>query len=237
MNDLDAIEQVGRQLVVRHGDSELALRRAVDLGFMHVLECIRLEHAPDTPGAIPEHQRAAVYRQWAAANDLPSFKDAQRLAYLLDRYRTALTYDLRHYAQVDLVEFWQARRWRTLIDIIDRLPGHSWYSTAVYGDEEHAKMLADSLAARKAEEGDDEKKGPGLQTWTPEVAAITALHDTMRNVLYVLEATNGAKVQPPRALPRPYSPLEAALKRSEMARRQASHDSLVARLLPHKSRS
>lgn len=208
----------------------------VDMSFQRVLARLQAEHLPETPRC-PEWQRELVFRRWAAHYDLPEFQSAQRLAYLLDRYRSALVYDVAHFANDDIGHLWRARRWRTALDIIDHLPGHSWYSTAVSGDEEHAAMIAESLAARQAE-GEQTTSGPSLNTWTPEVAAITQLDDSVRQLIYVTTVAAGDKTaKPPAPLPRPHTPLESAMKRADFAARKAKHQSIVERVLPHKRRA
>jgi hypothetical protein len=205
-----------------------------DLPFQVVLRALQVEVTPEGP-PLPLWKQRQLGRAWAAHYDLPDFQSAQRLAYLLDRYRPAITYDLHHWCQVDAGELWRARRWRTMLDLIDHLPGWSWYASAVFNDEEHAAMLAESMKAQ-AEGGEKPTGAPPQHHWTPEVQAITTLTDAVNQITYVTSAANGGKPSPPKPMPRPLSPLEKALKRNEFERRQAAHESLVARLLPHKAK-
>lgn len=240
MRNIEIVEAAsGGPFVVQSTPPGYAPRQHVitdpaDLSFMEVLLALKNEHAPlpdDLRAA--EWKRALIFERWSAHYDLPDFQSAQRLAYLVDRYRSALVYDLRTLG-VDLGELWRQRRWRTLLDLIDHLPPHSWYSAAVSGDVEHAEMIAESLAAR-AEEGEQTNEGPSLQSWTPEVAAITRLTDEVRRLHYIIPAVQGDKgVKPPEPLPRPHTPLEAAIKRASFNKRMAQHKALAARLLPHK---
>lgn len=183
-------------------------------------------------------QAEALFAAWAAHYDLPDLKTAQRLAYSVNRYRDDLEYDLRVHAHMDLGEMWRSRRWRTLMATIDRLPSHSYHAEAVSKDPEHAAMLAEALAARPDDGTPSEPPAPPLRTWTPEVQVLTAVLDGIRDVGWVLRATNSEKgKQPPHPglSPRPKSAIEDATKRADYDRRKSRHDSLAARLLPHKA--
>lgn len=237
MGNLEVIEAAsGGPFVVLLDGRLYELPDPADMAFMDVLRCLQNQHLPAMP-PMREWQRAKTFSEWAAHYDLPDFVSAQRLAYLLDRYRSAIVYDLQSFAGADIGALWRSRRWRTALDLIDHLPGHSWYSEAVSGDEEHAAMIAESLAAREAE-GEQVRKGPPITSWTPEVAAITELTDAVRHLTYVTAAVQGDKTsKPPEPLPRPQTPLEAAMKRASWSARKAKHDSIVARMLPHKGRT
>ena len=206
-----------------------------NLDFQTVLAALEVECMPEGP-PVELWKVRQLGRAWAAHYDLPDFPSAQRLAYLVDRYRSALVYDLRHWCNEDLGELWRARKWRTLLDLIDHLPGWSWYSSAVFGDEEHAAMLAESMKARK-EAGDESDSAPPQHHWTPEVQALTQLTNAVNYTNYLTVQANGGKASPPAPLPTPRSPLEAAIRSANFSRRQASHEHLVARLLPHKANS
>jgi len=238
MQNIDILERGrgGPMRIVVRGERFL-LPDPADIDFQMVLLILREKHIPGTPN-MPEWQRARVFDRWAAHYDLPDFDSARRLAYLVDHYRSGLTYDLRSMLGCDLGELWRARRWRTLLDLIDHLPGHSWYAASVAMDEEHAKMLAESLAARQAAGEDVEKAGPSLVGWTPEVSQLANILDAVRHVAYSVVAVQIGKEagQPPAPSPRPVTPLERELKRAEQARRKAAHDAIVARVLPKKRR-
>lgn len=207
-----------------------------EMTFEEVLTCLHTGLlAPDCVG-LNLWQAEALTRRWIAHYDLPSYADAQRLAYVVDRYTDDLIYDLRVHARVDLVEMWQERRWRTLLATIDRIPSYSLYSEAVSMDEEHAEMLAASLAARESSGNEKSAAGPALRTWTPELKAMTDLTDAVRRVEWAVIAAAAGKnaPNPPEPLPRPTSVMAKALKAAETKRRLATHEKLAQRLLPHK---
>lgn len=236
MSNLDLTEAAhGGPFRFRVGGETYLLPDPADLPYQAVLAMLQLEHVPHPP-KMAEWQRARLFGAWAAHYDLPEFGSAQRLAYLIDHYRSALVYDLQAFSGVDLGALWRERRWRTLLDLIDHLPGHSWYSSAVSSDPEHAAMIAESLAARQ-DEGERVDTGPALHTWTPEVAIMTQVLDAVRSVQHAIVAVNSEKgkvPEPPKPAPRPHTPLEAAIKRADFERRKTRHDALAKRLLPHK---
>lgn len=240
MNDIDFLEHGGGHFHVRHRGVLTPLPNPRDRHFQWVLGALQLRHVPGTPEDIPEWKRALVFDRWCAAWDLPDFQNAQRLTYLLDKYRAPIAHDLQVVAHLDLGELWRARRWVKILDILDRLPAHSWYSASVSMDEEHAKMLADSLTAQIEATGEKPKsKGPALTQWTPAVAALTTLTDAVNSVRYAVTASAaGSKAgEPPKPMPRPQTPLETAMAVAEYRRRKAKHEALAARLLPHKRQS
>lgn len=212
----------------------LSARSPVDLDFQEVLALLQHKLTPASPGMLRGWQVDALHEAWAAHYDLPPYEDANRLTYLLDHYGAELTYDLQGRLQRDLGELWRARRWRTLLHLIDRLPRDSWFNAAVSGDEEHAKMIAESMAAR--EDGDGEDSGPPLQGWSEEIERLTQIYDAVRGVQYAIIAVNsqGNTPEAPKPTKRPTTALEKALERQKYASRKARHDSLVSRMLPHK---
>lgn len=242
MKSIDFLEHGGATghtpFAVRVNGELITLPNPRERHYQWVLMALQLGHVPGTPEGIPEWKRELVFQRWRAAWELPAFNDARRLAYLVDNYRAAISNDLATYANgLDLGELWRARRWTRLLDVIDRLPAHSWYASCVANDEDHARMMAESVAARKSTAGAAEDRGPALTTWTPEVAVLTSVLDATRRVEYaIFAAQHGKKAgEPPKLMPRPVTALERALKRAEHDRRKAAHESLVARVLPHKA--
>jgi hypothetical protein len=206
------------------------------MSFELVMTCLALEFFPGIPN-MPLFKREALARRWAAHYDLGTISGAQRLAYLVQRYRDDLAYDLLVHAGVDLGEAWRSRRWRTLLATIDRLPSHTYFAEAVSKDEEHAKMLAEHLAAAGEADQGSGPTAPPLRTWTPELRMLTNIFDAIRRVEWTtIAAQTGPKKAgpPPEASPTPHSLLDRESKRAERRRRLAAHQSLVARVLPHK---
>jgi hypothetical protein len=237
MNDIDFLEHGGGSAALMLNGDLIALPDPTTKHYQWVLMALALEYVPGTPGDIPHWKHEQVFDRWRAAWDLPTFNEGRRLAYLVDHYRAALNNDLRVHAGVDLGALWRARRWVTLLDLVDRLPSHSHYSATVANDEEHAKLIAKAIAERKAAGEQPEDNGPALTTWTPEVAVMTQVLDAVNQVRYAVVATQVGKKagDPPKPARRPVTALEKAARTAELRRRKAAHDSLVARVLPHKA--
>lgn len=237
---IDLLEHGGGDFLLIHHGEPVEMPDPSEHHFQWVLMCLHMQHVPGTPGDMPDWVRLAVFDRWRIAWDLPLFEDARRLTYLADHYRGPLTADLLTHAGLDLGDMWRARRWQTLLDVLDRLPGHSWFSAAIANDEDHAAMMYDSIMARPNrtnESMNKDSKGPDLTTFTPEVAALTNVLDAVRHVGYTVAAVQaGAKAgDPPPPAPRPTTALERAMKRADHDRRKQRHDALAARMLPHKS--
>lgn len=240
MDDIDFLEHGGGNgFAVRIDGETYPLVDPRRLNYQIVLAHLAVRLAPGTP-SMPDWQRDLVFDRWRAAWDLPPFREAQRLSYLVDHYRRGISYDLRVHAGVDLGDLWRARRWTHLLDLLDHLPGHSWYAASVTMDEEHAKMMAEAIAAREKSGEKGQDTGPALTGWTPEVSALTNLLDAVHGVTHAIVAVNSPKGKSPEApkpAPRPVTPLERALRGAEYRRKKAKHESLVARMLPHKAKS
>lgn len=234
MKSIDLLEHGGGEFQIRLDGYLIDMPDPREMHYQQVLMSLAVGHVRWTPGNIPEWKRAAIFERWCAAWDLPDFNDARRLAYLVDHYRAALSWDLRSLASLDLGEMWRDRRWQTLMDAIDRLPAHSHYSAAMANDEEYAKIVADAHAQRKAAGNEPEDKGPALTGWTPEVAALTQVLDAVNQVRYAVVAVQAGKKagEPPKPARRPVTALERAMRAAEYTRRKAAHESLVARVLP-----
>lgn len=237
MNPIDFLEHGGGHFMLRRGGVLIPLPDPRERHFQWVLQVLDLGFVPGTPDDVPQWIVPVIFDRWRAAWDLPPFSAARRLAYLVDHYSPAIAHDLATRTHYDLGDLWRARRWTLLLDIIDRLPAHSQYASAVSMDEDHARMLAEQLA-QQDEDPDAKAAGPALTTWTPEVAALTNVFDAVRSLQHTLIAVNSEKgkaPEQPKPSPRPNTPLEAALKRAEYERRKRKHESLVARVLPQRA--
>lgn len=237
MNNLEALDAArGGPFRYRHQGETWFGPDPTVMDHQVILYALSEEAMPGFPQDIGEAWKvAALFEAWQAHYDLPEFNQARRLCYLVDHYIDTLTYDLQSHLGIDLGSLWRARRWNTLLALIDRLPRHSLYSEAVANDPEHAQMLAEALL--EGEERDDSgvTSGPPISTWTPELEAITRLIDAVKALHYIIPASQGSKgVKPPAPEPRPTSLLEQARKSATLKRRLAKHHALAARLLPHK---
>lgn len=237
MKSIDLLEHGGGDFALRVDGYLVDMPDPRDMHYQDLLMGLAVGHVRWTPGDIPEWKRAAIFDRWTAAWDLPSFNDGRRLAYAVDHYRGALVHDLRVVAGVDLGDLWRSRKWQTLLDIIDRLPSHSHYTATMANDEEYARMVAEAMAERKRNGEEAKDDGPALTTWTAEMAMMTNILDAVNGVRYAVVAVQAGKKagEPPKPARRPVTALEKAMRRAEYDRRQSAHESLVARVLPHKA--
>lgn len=241
MNSIDSLEFGGARgshpFQVIHEGQRVTLPDPRAKHYQWILLALGMGHVPGTPHPIPEWKRELVFDRWRAAWGLPIHADARRLCYLVDKYRPEISHDLLVTCGLDLGDLWRDRKWTVILDVIDRLPSHSWFSATVSMDEEHAEMMAESIAARRAESGESEDRGPALTSWTPEVAALARLTDVAKGIQHAIIAVNSEKGKGPEAPkpePRPVTPLEKAIKKVEFERKKSAHKALVARVLPRK---
>lgn len=126
---------------------------------------------------------------------------------------------------MDLAKEWQSRRWRRLLNVIDRLPRHSAYFEALCDDEEMAEHLA------RQPEPKDTKPRRRMSEWNATVELLTAVLNRLGELTQAVAALGGAK---PRKVPSAPYPV-TAIERIRNRKRQDKHRSLVARVLPGKN--
>jgi hypothetical protein len=142
---------------------------------------------------------------------------SRRLVYLISRYGGAIEADLAAQGW-DLAALWQQRRWRFLLNLIDRLPRVSHFVTATADDEELAEQLPEP------EEG---SSAPPLTEWTPEVERLTLIADRLAEVVTAVGNTVAKKPRKaPRPLPRPMTARDRIRKR----KRRERHHLILKRL-------
>lgn len=167
-----------------------------------------------------------------------SFRDRRpkRLIFVVGKYRDELEYDFAaHLPGENFGQLWRRRRWRKLMGLIDRLPRNSYYHLAIANDEEHAQMLADAGLLDK-KEGSGEEWAPAMQTYTAEAELLVLVINELKSLRHVMVAL---KSQSPPAEPKwvkgPRTAIDRISATHYRERRQASHQKLVARMLPHKA--
>lgn len=89
---------------------------------------------------------------------------------------------MHHECGIDLLDFFRGRySWRKLFSLISLLPSRSKLGIAQAEDEDFAERIL------KLREDDDASGTPPLESFTPEVAAITNLLDRVGEVASLLE--------------------------------------------------
>lgn len=217
----------------RHAGETYTVTGPANLKLHQLLAILEVGHIPGTP-RMSAAKRDLLFGRWMAHYDLPTLDRLRRLAFLVDRYRSEIEYDLAIHARQDLTTLWKQRRFRYLLNLIDHLPRETWYNEAVSNDEEHSEMIAKSLAERPES---SERPAPPMRTWTPEVDMMAKVVDAVRSVNHTLAAVNSEKgktPKPPEPEPRPVSAIDKAARAARNAARVQKHKDLTMRLLPHK---
>lgn len=227
---------IGGPFTYRHRGERRGLPSPLELDTLE-LRTLLNEGVNALPQDMPRWKAEALFTAWLEHYDLPTSNDAERLVYMVQRWRKALEADLWTHANADLGQLWRARRWRFLLNLIDHLPGHSFTAAATANDEEYAAHLGHAIAEAPEDESDD-MKSPPVHRWTPEVAILADLYDTINRMAYaqLCAAVGGPqKAGPaPKPYPRPKTALRRAIEKATYDRKLAKHESLVARMLPHK---
>lgn len=173
-------------------------------------------------------------RSWALREGLVVGDDLTRLLWLVKTFRAEIEYDLLARLGADLGALWRERRWRLLLNLIDRLPRATWTHQAMANHPEYAERAAAAIAARRAKE-DAEEWSPPLVESSPEVMATYSLIDAvnaLRATLIMANSKPGA--QPPKIPPhpRPTSLVTTMLEKAQRQARWSAHEKLAARVLP-----
>lgn len=107
-----------------------------------------------------------------------------------------------------MLDFFRGRySWRKLFNIISLLPSRSRLGIAQANDDEFAERI---LALR----GDDEVTTPPLESFSPEVAAMTNLFDRLGEVAAMLEMlVTQREVRPVPPSPRPVTAFDRVRQR------------------------
>lgn len=144
---------------------------------------------------------------------------------MLNRYAEAIEADFAHiYPNTDPIQLWQERRWRKLLNLIDRLPLNSCFMDEMANDEELAKSQPEP-------DGDGKPPPPRLRDWSPEVNAIALLAD---RVITLIQATIAAQGGKPPTLPymdRPVTAAERIARKREQEKLMKNHEKFKSRLL------
>lgn len=113
--------------------------------------------------------------------------------------------DLAEYYGVDLVELWQTRRWRALVQLIDQLPPTS--RTQVAQAEDHD--LARDLVKAGLVPDEPPEWTPPLREYDTVAAILQQILDTLAGANYQRAQGKGSK---PKPSPRPVTAIEKARK-------------------------
>jgi hypothetical protein len=184
--------------------------------------------------AMPARDIPALRRSWAVQNGLLEGTDLERLLWLLRRFRDDVEYDLRKHLGVDLGELWRARRWRMLLNYVDRLPRASWTYMAMTNDPSYAEAMADAIAKRSTSTLEEEPPSRPLVESTPEVAVLSDLVDAVNALRATFIMANKKPGSPDPVIPpypRPVTLVDRMTEKAKRKARWAAHESLADRIL------
>lgn len=119
---------------------------------------------------------------------------------------------------------WRARHFKRLLELIDHLPGDTYYAQAVASDPTHAEMMA-------KEQGRSRDWAPPMATWDQHCELLATLNDKVEQLFL---ATIAANSKPGSAKPKfqPYPRPRTMLSKAKRNSARQKHQALVARVLP-----
>lgn len=84
-----------------------------------------------------------------------------------------------------MAEWWQQRRWKALLELIEQLPSTSRYQQALAMDREAAERIlaAERRADAEAEGETDPEWSPSLTEWTTEVTLLAEIRDMLPDLI------------------------------------------------------
>lgn len=125
---------------------------------------------------------------------------------------------------MDLVAWWQARRWAGLLELIDQLPPASRFNEAVLNDVDVAR----ELVARENGDADSPE-------WSPKISEFDLHALLLRDVIQALHGVQAAVIatvaKPPKIAP--YPAPKTALDEVRQLELENWANDLVAKLTPH----
>jgi hypothetical protein len=127
---------------------------------------------------------------------------------------------------LDLLTEIRQRRWRKLLNMIDRLPYSSHYRQEMLNDPEFARAIVE----RQAKQNTPTKGGIPVREYTQEVDLLRTLIVAVRALQATVSGALGGK---PGRIEPPPGPI-TLLRQMENDVRRAAHESLVDRVLPEK---
>jgi hypothetical protein len=228
--DVDLLDaEVGGPMGVRHLGEVITLPAATDLHWSQVLAAASnvwkfMSTCWPPARRLPYVDLCLVQEAWRKHNGLPDADQCGRLAYMVDRYRKGIEYDLRNHLQVSLGELWRARRWRELLVYIDMLPTNSHMHRLLTTDEEYMERVMESK-----QDKDEERSGrPSMADWSMTNSLLAQLVDAVnRNTQITVSATGSKQNLGLSPVPRPWTAADKVNYRIQ----QRKHEEMKALLL------
>lgn len=119
--------------------------------------------------------------------------------------------------------------------MIERLPSTSKTWARLANDDEYAEMVSEASMQRAAR-GESDKGASQWkpEDWTPQMQVLSDLVYEVRHLQSITRTVFGGAWRDPVPYDRLSTKVMSAVKRGDFARRQARHERLVKKLLPHR---
>jgi hypothetical protein len=231
-------EKPGRPFTVRAGGKVLRFRPAADLPAGLLLQAaadwrlflgyvvVNTDDLGDAdfPWWKAEHM-LRLYRQHHGLCATP--QDDARLFRLLDKpeYREAIEADLHEVYRQDLGALWRARRWRTLLSMVDRLRRNTHFSEVASQDEDLARLVLEH-------QDKDDRPAPSrrMAEFTVEAELLSVVADRLAELVQVQVAKKGGRAGSVSPQPRPKTAMARLQERREIAHVDFTLDRVFGRV-------
>lgn len=218
----------GGPLVVQSDGEEVILKSAAELPWKVVAYVATDVHRfayviwpPQT--RIQTWKLEVVYNTWLIHNGLPNAGQIQRLIYMMERYGEGIEYDLRNHLNTSLGDLWRDRRWREILNLLDRLPSNSHMNQLLVNDEEH---LAAVMA--RQQQRDQAPTGPSMSDWSQTNALLAKLIDAVNRGTETAKGIANPKSRPSiHPEPRPRTAADAVRSRIDRQRHEEMNSILL----------
>lgn len=155
-----------------------------------------------------------LYRRHHGLCDTPA-EDQRLFALLQERsYRNAVEADLQEIYQVDLGALWRSRRWRTLLNYIERLRRATHFGEATATDEKLAKLVLED--ERRSKDGPPSMERR-MSEFTVEAELLSLAVDRLGELLQVQVAKRGGQTRSVKYQPRPKTAVAKLRERRDLA--------------------
>lgn len=236
MNRLDQVDvATGGPFRVLSGGVNLTAANPVDLAWQVVAMALE-EPQFFLANVINVDVSSAVLKRlmesWRVHYDLPTFDETRRLALAIERYHDALEWDLYEFCRVDLGNLWRRRKWRLLLNLIDKLPVYSLYSQMMANDDDYTKALAEQL---KLEDESPSSGRPPLRGFTPVVSTLQLIVNELRafrNESLQIHSGKNSTIPKPHFLDSPDTAYSRAIRELRERQTTAEANWLRATFLP-----
>lgn len=152
-----------------------------------------------------------AYRRQAGLCETP--QDDLRLLRLVDKrdYREAIEADLHEVHGLDLGVEFRSRRWRRLLNFIERTRRNSNLGQVMAADEELAKLILDREGGEKRE-----LSVRPMTEFSAEVELLSVACDRLGELLQVQAAKAGGRTRPVKPQPRPRTAVAKLRERRDL---------------------